>query len=499
MAAATARESDFAIIFEKAGSAIGKVAPDGRFLVVNQAYCDLTGYSRDELLAGGFQQITHPDDLESDLAALQALLAGEADRYSKDKRYVRKRGRDLWVRLTVSLVRRADGSPDFFIKVAENIDSEKKAEQALAAREAQLRTIVETVPVGLVMAELPSGRIVGGNGQVEQMLRHPILYSPDIHSYGEWPAFHADGRPVESHEYPLARMALNGEHTPSIDVNYRRGDGTYAWTRISGRAVRNGAGELTGGVVALVDIDEERKAMDRAAEQLESVRGQLIHTSRVSAMGTMASTIAHEVNQPLTAIAGCFRGSIKLVERGAPAEEVLRWLERGEQIALRAGETIRRLRAMLTRGEVKRERVELARLIGEANAIGLVGAATDRIEYSQDVDPALAAIADPIQIQQVLINLMRNAIEAMADSPVRRLSIAARQSGECVEIIVRDSGPGLPEALSGNPFEPFQSTKPLGMGVGLSICRTIVESHGGRIWVAEAGSGTAMTFTLPAA
>ena len=155
-ATATAEAEGFARIFAHAGSAIGKLAPDGRFLLVNQAFCELTGYGRDDLIAGAFQQITHPDDLAADLEALEALLAGEAERYSRDKRYVRRNSREIWVRVTVSLVRDARGEPDFFIKVAQNIDAQKIAEQVLAAREAQLRTIVETVPAALVVAELPS-------------------------------------------------------------------------------------------------------------------------------------------------------------------------------------------------------------------------------------------------------------------------------------------------------------------------------------------------------
>ena len=106
---------DFALLFEKAGTAMGKLAPDGRFLLVNQAFSDLTGYTREELVSGAFQQITHPDDLASDIEALEALLAGEAERYSKDKRYIRRNGREIWVRVSVSLVRDARGEPDFFI------------------------------------------------------------------------------------------------------------------------------------------------------------------------------------------------------------------------------------------------------------------------------------------------------------------------------------------------------------------------------------------------
>jgi two-component system sensor kinase FixL len=495
-------QDGFEILFEKAGTAIGKLAPDGRFLLVNQAYCDLTGYTREELLSGAFQQITHPDDLSADIDALEALLAGEADRYSRDKRYIRKNGREVWVRISVSIVRDAAGEPDFFIKVAQNIDAQKIAEQVLAAREAQLRTIVEAVPVGLVMAELPSGRIVGGNSYVEQMLRHPVHFSEDINSYDEWVSFHADGTRVKGTEYPLARMVMAGEESPSIDVNYRRGDGTFAWTRISGRPVRNAAGELAGGVVALVDIDEERKARDRSAEQLESMKNQLIHASRVSAMGTMASTIAHEINQPLTAVASCLRGTINRLRKGGgdAVEEAVRWLSRAEQITLQAGETIQRLRAMLAKSEPKREKVPLVRLIEDANAVALVGAAAAGVQYSQDVEPGLVVDADPIQIQQVLINLVRNAVEAVAARPERRVTVSARREGGFVHLCVSDTGPGISDHARDSLFEPFVSTKADGMGVGLSICRTIVEAHGGRISADNLhGTGAALCFTVPAA
>ncbi|KAA5610852.1 PAS domain-containing protein [Rhodovastum atsumiense] len=153
-----------------------------------------------------------------------------------------------------------------------DITDRRRAAAALAASEAQLRTIVETVPVGLVMAEFPSGRIVGGNAYVETLLRHPVRRSPDIDGYDEWVAFHADGSRVDGHEYPLARMALHGEENPSIEVQYQRGDGTRAWTRIMGRPVRDETGRITGGVVALVDVDGERRAREALTESEAQLR-----------------------------------------------------------------------------------------------------------------------------------------------------------------------------------------------------------------------------------
>lgn len=162
-----------------------------------------------------------------------------------------------------------------FAVVFRDVTERRRAERELLESEARLRTIVDTVPVGLVMAEFPWGRIVGGNRQVEEMLRHPVLHSPDIDSYGEWVAFHPDGRRVESHEYPLARMMLGGEENPSIEVHYQRGDGTRAWMRIMGRPVRNGAGDVVGGVVALLDVDGERRAREELAAREARLRATI--------------------------------------------------------------------------------------------------------------------------------------------------------------------------------------------------------------------------------
>lgn len=498
--AAGAADSLHRRIFEAAAVAIAQTSIGGRIMMVNPAFTRLTGFAAGELVGTDFRDLTHPDDLDDNLALFEDLIEGRTDTFLMEKRYRRKGGDYVWVSIEASIVRDDAGRPQYIVGAAVSVEDRKKAEEALAAREAQLRTIFDTVPVGLILAELPSGRIVEGNSYVQTMLRHPVLHSPDIHSYGEWVAFHADGRRVESHEYPLARMVLAGEEEPSIDVNYRRGDGTFFWGRVSGRPVRDGAGNVVGGVVVLLDIDAERKAREEVDRKLHRLQNQLIHGSRVSAMGAMASAMAHELNQPLAAIGNYLEVAARAIERneGGADAETLFAIEAASGCAVRAGDIIRRLRAMLVHGQARKEPALVAELVAEARALAAIGGGETDVDFRQEVSPALAVLGDPIQIQQVLLNLIRNAIESMEGQAERRLSVAARPRGDMVEIVVSDTGRGFDPAMREILFEPFNSTKEDGMGVGLSICRTIVEAHGGRIWAEPAeGGGALFRFTLP--
>jgi two-component system sensor kinase FixL len=486
-------------IFESAGVALSQTGLDGRIMMVNAAFCRLTGFAAKELVGTDFRALTHPDDLENNLALYGDLVAGRTGSFRMDKRYRRKDGGSVWVAIEVTIVRDAAGQPDFVVAAAESIEDRKRAEEALAAREAQLRTIFDAVPVGLILAELPSGRILEGNRHVERMLRHPVFHSPDVHSYGEWVGYHADGRRVASEEYPLARMALAGEEEPSLDVHYRRGDGTFFWGRVSGRPVRDADGTVVGGVVALLDIDAERQAREEVDRKLHRLQNQLIHGSRVSAMGAMASAMAHELNQPLAAIANYLEVAARGIERSEGIDaETLFAIEAASGCAIRAGDIIRRLRAMLVHGEGRKEPALVAELIAEARALVAIGGGDGDIDFRQEVSPSLAVLGDPIQIQQVLLNLMRNAIDSMEASDERCLCVSAMPRGDMVEIAVRDTGRGIDPAMRETLFEAFNSTKEDGMGVGLSICRTIVETHGGRIWAEPApGGGSIFRLTLP--
>jgi two-component system sensor kinase FixL len=213
--------------------------------------------------------------------------------------------------------------------------------------------------------------------------------------------------------------------------------------------------------------------------------------------------LAHELNRPLSAIANYLRGSRRLLDQGDADPDVIRQaLDKAGDQALRAGDIIRRLREFVARGESERQVESIGRVVEEASALALVGAKERDIKVRFRLDPeADAVVADKVQIQQVLVNLMRNAYDAMDDAPRRELVVSTRPAEpNMVEVSVADTGPGIDPAVAGHLFQPFFSTKQSGMGVGLSICRTIVEAHGGQIrFEPNAGGGTVFSFTLRAA
>ncbi len=247
------------------------------------------------------------------------------------------------------------------------------------------------------------------------------------------------------------------------------------------------------------DLTERQQTLLR----LQDLQSELAHVGRVSEMGTLASSLAHELNQPLTAVTSYCESARDLLRQQLDEETlatVREALDEAAAQAIRAGQIVRRLRDFMSHGEIERRVESIQRLINEANALALVGSREHGIDLQLALDPdADAVFVDRIQIQQVLVNLIRNAIDAMMDNPRRQLSLATvnRDAG-MVEVIVADTGTGIAEPIAEQLFQPFVTSKQNGMGIGLSICRTIVEAHGGRIWAkAPAGGGTAFHFTLP--
>jgi C4-dicarboxylate-specific signal transduction histidine kinase len=246
------------------------------------------------------------------------------------------------------------------------------------------------------------------------------------------------------------------------------------------------------------DVTHQKTAQDR----VQILQNELIHMSRLSAMGAMASTLSHELNQPLMAIANYSRAGARLLEQGGAValDQVKFAISQAEKSALRAGDIIRSARDMVAGGRTYREHLELGHLVREALELAIIGATDSGLVCHTSYEPDTCVLVDRVQIQQVILNIVRNAIEAMDGLDRRELSVCTKASEAIAEVVIADTGRGLDPQVRERLFMPFTTSKKDGLGVGLSISRTIIEAHGGTIEAGEcAGGGTIMSFKLPLA
>lgn len=358
---------------------------------------------------------------------------------------------------------------------------------------AHLRSILETVPDAMVIID-EKGRILSFSKAAERLFGFA-----EAELLGENVSTLMPSPDRERHDGYLERYLRTGERRIigiGRLVTGRRRDGTTFPMELSvGEAMIGDERVFTGFIRDLTERQDYEK-------RLHTLQAELAHVSRVTAMGTLATSIAHELNQPLTAIANYVETASAMLASG-PSEQtvpiVREALDECAKEAVRAGQIVRRLRDYISRGETERQVVSLARLVNEASALAFVGTGSQRVDLTVKIGKDDLVLVDRVQIQQVLLNLIRNSVEAMQDLAHGRLTIsAARREPGFIEVIVSDSGPGLPPEIAANLFAPFHSTKATGMGVGLSISRTIIEAHEGRIWAdASPYGGTSFHFTLP--
>ncbi len=362
-------------------------------------------------------------------------------------------------------------------------------DMALRASEARLRSILTTVPDALVIID-EAGVIELVSTTAEQLFGYSAAEIEGCSVNILMP------EPYRSeHGKYLTRYLTTGERRiigiGRVVLGQRRDGRTFPMELSVGEVVLEGRRQFTGFVRDLTD----RQESDR---RLHEAQDELLHISRLSEMGQMASSLAHELNQPLSAISNYLAGAERLIGRGDYAATAIAFGKAVAQVD-RAAQIIRRLRDFVSKGEAERRTESLPKIIEEASALALVGAKSEGVRATIDLDPAARwAFVDKIQIQQVLVNLVRNAVEAMASAPRRELAIVTRRSGETIEVAVADTGPGIAELIKARLFQPFVTSKATGMGVGLSICRSIVESNGGRLWAEDnEGGGAVFRFTLP--
>jgi two-component system sensor kinase FixL len=366
----------------------------------------------------------------------------------------------------------------------------EEASVVLAAREAHLRSIFDTAPEAMI--------VINDGGVVQS-------YGASAERMFGWRPAEVIGRSInmlmpqpfrDQHDGYVKRYLQTGEKRiigiGRIVVGQRKDGATFPM-ELAVAEVSSAQGRFFTGFVRDLTDREEREA------RVEQLQAEVVHISRLSAMGEMASALAHELNQPLSAIANYLNGAKRLLARDESADaKAIEAVDKAVGQALRAGDIIRKLRDFLSRGEGERSVVSLAKLVHEACGLALVGAKEGGVEVHYDLDPHLdRVLVDRIQIQQVLVNLVRNALEAMEGQARRQLLVSTVVDHDMAVVSVADTGTGLDESIVERLFQPFVTSKPQGMGVGLSISRTIIEAHGGRIWTEpNPGGGAIFKFSV---
>jgi two-component system sensor kinase FixL len=451
----------------------------------------IMGYTAAEAIGKSLSML-FPRGQEDEMARLlERIKAGERIEHFETRRR-RKDGTIIDLSLTMSPVWDDAGRLVGASKVARDITATKRAQAELEAREAHLRSVLDSIPDAMVVID-NHGIMRSFSATAERLFG----YSTD-EAVGQNVSMLMPSPYREQHDSYLARYFATGEKRVigrgRVVVGQRKDGSTFPMELAVGEMTFGGNRSFTGFVRDLT----ERQATQR---RLQDMQAELIHMSRFTAMGEMASTLAHELNQPLTAVASYLNGCRRLLDGTESVHNLMLrdGIDRAADQALRAGQIIRRLRQFVARDESERRVESLPRLIEEASALALVGVKHEGVRVKFDLSSGVEwVLADKIQVQQVILNLMRNAIEAMHDATRRELTLStAELPNDMVEVSVSDTGPGIAPEIAAQLFHPFVTTKPQGMGVGLSISRTIVESHGGKLWAdPNPGGGTIFRLTL---
>jgi two-component system sensor kinase FixL len=365
----------------------------------------------------------------------------------------------------------------------------------LPEREALLRAILETSPDGLITID-EDGIIQSFNPAAERMFGYQAIEVIVRNVSCLMPAPYR-----EEHDRYLERFRRTGEKRIigiGREVLGQRSDGTIFPLELAVGEVMAAGRRLFAGFV------KDVSARQQSEQRLQELQSELVHVARLSAMGEMASALAHELNQPLTAIINYAQTARGVVER-RPGERnggLVSLLKKTVEQADRAGQIIRRLRQFIAKGETDRALEDINAVVEEASALALVGTKGKGIAARRMLGDGLPPVLlDKIQIHQVITNLVRNSVDALEGVQRREIVISTRQAGQdSIEITVADTGPGLAPELADRLFQPFVTTKPTGLGIGLSICRSIVDAHGGRLFASDnPGGGMIFHVYLPTA
>jgi two-component system, LuxR family, sensor kinase FixL len=475
-------------VIDNAHDAIITIDERGRIETFNNAAARIFAYAPEEVLGRNVNMLMPPPYREAHDGYLDNYMRTGVAKIIGTGREVEARRRDGTVfPIDLSVAEMKVGGQRGFIGVIRDISERKEAE---SARD-HLAAIVESSSDAVIGKDM-AGYITSWNRGAEATYGYSVA--------------EAVGQPVSM----LAPPALQGE-IPALIERIRSGDvvSNYETTRVAkdGRhldvsltlsPILDAAGQIVGVSAIARDVT----ALNRAQRRIRELTAEMVHMSRLTDMGQLSSSLAHELNQPLTAIANYVEAArqLLLAVPTAPPPRVTEFLEKTASQADRAGQIIRRLRGFVEKGSIERVPAPLSEMVQEATPLAMIGSAADGIRLVYELAPDLPPVhIDRIQIQQVVVNLVRNAAEVLRGARHRVLTVRTAATGDGYqEVAVIDTGPGIAPQIADQLFKPFVTTKADGMGIGLSICHSIIEAHGGRIWAEpNPGGGTIFRFVVP--
>jgi PAS domain S-box-containing protein len=481
-------------------SAIGIMMRDraDRFFAANRAFRNMLGYTESELYQLCQLDVTYEEDRELNLELVGELWEGKRQHFQIEKRYRQKDGTLVWVRNNVTLVPGMGGVAPFLFTIVEDITERKKEESERRYIEQRYRVMVETASDAVVCIDESSAILLANPATTKvfgydpaELIGKPLTmlmpeYLRKLHEDG-FRRYAATGqRHINWQGTELTGLRKNGQEFP-VEVSF-------------GELTADGHRIFTGFVR---DISERKQAEELRAS-LHATQLELAQVSRLTTMGELAASIAHEVNQPLTAVTNNANACLRLLARRNLDPEVLRRaLEEIVADGTRASAVIARIRAFIKKTPAERKELDINDVIQEVLALARRELSENRVLLELQLTTTLPLVlVDRVQLQQVLLNLIMNGIEAMTPVTDRRRMLWVQsevvEAGD-VLVAVRDSGTGV-GSESDRVFTPFFTTKANGMGMGLAISRSLIEGHGGRLWSSpNSPHGAIFSFTLPAA
>lgn len=481
------------LILEATGDGIYGLDANSNTTFVNPAAARMSGYTVDEMLGANLHDLIHHTRTDGshyhvhDCPIFAAVRDGKIHRVS-DELFWRKDGSSYPVEY-ISTPIWDEGNLVGAVVSFRDITDQKLSEEELRKSEERYRTLFDDSHAAGFLIDCGSFKIVDSNKQSSRLLGYSAA---EMIGKTRDDIFGGPAKDLEAF-FVGVEQSRSGD---TEDLWLKAADGTRISVRLSASKMQIGTGE---GLLILANDTRRRNEAEAHARQLQS---ELHHVSRLSAMGEMASAMAHELNQPLTAVMNYTQASRRLLDAGDENsnEQATEYMDKAVAQAVRAGEIIRGLRSFVEKSDADMSFENINDIIEEAIVLTIPSAIRERFRFETDLAADLPeTLVHRIKIQQVVVNLVRNAVEALSNQSDGQLTVVTgKVTNSCIEVSVCDNGPGLTDKQQSEVFQSFMTTKQQGMGVGLSICRSIIDDHNGKLWAEKSECGGAIfKFTLP--